>query len=114
MDIAPPLSGWLSGAPQSVRPTTAGDPVEAWLFGASEHAARDALRAQGLAPARLFRVDSQLQGVIRGIDLARLLGHAQVAGVSVDWTVVHGVRRRVPLPHYPFERVRYWRTAEVC
>ncbi|GDY71498.1 hypothetical protein SAV31267_009830 [Streptomyces avermitilis] len=41
-----------------------------------------------------------------------LLGRLWVGGVFVDWELVHrlrpGGRRRVPLPTYPFERVRHW------
>jgi phthiocerol/phenolphthiocerol synthesis type-I polyketide synthase E len=38
------------------------------------------------------------------------IGQLWLAGVSVDWDVLHaGERRhRVPLPTYPFERRRYW------
>ncbi|EHN75036.1 polyketide synthase modules (OzmN), partial [Streptomyces coelicoflavus ZG0656] len=41
-----------------------------------------------------------------------LLGRLWVSGVSVDWDLLHRLRpaerRRVPLPTYPFERVRHW------
>jgi acyl transferase domain-containing protein len=38
------------------------------------------------------------------------LGRLWASGVDVDWNAFHGrgVRRRVPLPTYPFERQRYW------
>jgi acyl transferase domain-containing protein/glutamate-1-semialdehyde aminotransferase len=38
-------------------------------------------------------------------------GQLWVAGAALDWTALHHGRtgrRRVPLPTYPFERVRYW------
>ena len=37
-------------------------------------------------------------------------GQLWIAGVSLNWSAIHrgGQRRRVPLPTYPFERVRYW------
>lgn len=32
-----------------------------------------------------------------------------LAGADIDWAALHdGHRRRVPLPTYPFQRVRYW------
>ncbi|MER6036912.1 SDR family NAD(P)-dependent oxidoreductase [Streptomyces sp. NPDC001835] len=41
-----------------------------------------------------------------------LLGRLWVSGVAVDWDLLHRLRpaerRRVPLPTYPFERVRHW------
>ncbi|WP_316524142.1 SDR family NAD(P)-dependent oxidoreductase [Kitasatospora brasiliensis] len=41
-----------------------------------------------------------------------LLARLWVSGITLDWDVVHGVRaaerRRVPLPTYPFQRVRHW------
>ncbi|MEZ3179520.1 SDR family NAD(P)-dependent oxidoreductase [Streptomyces pimonensis] len=41
-----------------------------------------------------------------------LLGRLWVSGVTVDWDLLHRLRpaerRRVPLPAYPFERVRHW------
>ncbi|MFC4465284.1 SDR family NAD(P)-dependent oxidoreductase [Streptomyces xiangluensis] len=41
-----------------------------------------------------------------------LLGRLWVSGVTVDWDMLHRLRpaerRRVPLPTYPFERVRHW------
>jgi acyl transferase domain-containing protein/glutamate-1-semialdehyde aminotransferase len=49
-----------------------------------------------------------------GDDDASLLlaaGQLWVAGGSLDWTAFHSgepARRRIPLPTYPFERVRYW------
>jgi acyl carrier protein len=38
------------------------------------------------------------------------LAQLWVAGVDVDWRLLHegASRRRVPLPTYPFERVRHW------
>jgi acyl transferase domain-containing protein len=49
----------------------------------------------------------------RETDLAFLLnalGQLWMAGVPVDWSALYGEeqRRRVPLPTYPFERLRYW------
>ncbi|MFA1547960.1 type I polyketide synthase [Actinomadura chokoriensis] len=39
----------------------------------------------------------------------RSLGRLWLAGVPVDWAALHpGVRRRVALPTYPFQRRRYW------
>ena len=42
--------------------------------------------------------------------LAGVLARLWLHGVQVNWTAVHGetLRRRVPLPTYPFERRRYW------
>ncbi|WP_327070808.1 SDR family NAD(P)-dependent oxidoreductase [Kitasatospora sp. NBC_01302] len=41
-----------------------------------------------------------------------LLGRLWVSGITLDWDLVHrlrpAARRRVPLPSYPFERVRHW------
>ena len=38
------------------------------------------------------------------------LGRLWVAGATVDWPALHrpALRQRVPLPTYPFERLRYW------
>ncbi len=38
------------------------------------------------------------------------LGRLWLAGLPVDWSLLHDgeQRRRVPLPTYPFERQRYW------
>jgi amino acid adenylation domain-containing protein len=38
------------------------------------------------------------------------LGRLWLAGVTIDWRLLHGSdqRRRVALPTYPFERERYW------
>src|SRR5262249_27223788 len=39
------------------------------------------------------------------------LAEAHVHGVPVDWPAVFGgPHKRVPLPTYPFNRERYWRT----
>ncbi|MEU0841506.1 beta-ketoacyl synthase N-terminal-like domain-containing protein [Streptomyces sp. NPDC005962] len=44
-----------------------------------------------------------------GEALARALGVLWESGVDVDWTAArHGPARRVPLPGYPFRRVRHW------
>ena len=42
--------------------------------------------------------------------IAAALGQLWTFGVPVDWTAydAHEPRRRVPLPTYPFERVRHW------
>ncbi len=42
------------------------------------------------------------------------LGRLWLANVNVDWTKLYAdeVRRRVPLPTYPFERQRYWIDAQ--
>ncbi|HEY3582447.1 MAG TPA: SDR family NAD(P)-dependent oxidoreductase, partial [Pyrinomonadaceae bacterium] len=43
--------------------------------------------------------------------MLRTLGRLWTAGVEIDWTALHEeetVRRRIPLPTYPFERRRYW------
>lgn len=42
--------------------------------------------------------------------LQSALGRLWLAGVTPDWTAVHGAscRRRVPLPTYPFERKRFF------
>ncbi|MFJ4187795.1 SDR family NAD(P)-dependent oxidoreductase [Kitasatospora sp. NPDC089509] len=41
-----------------------------------------------------------------------LLGRMWVSGITLDWELLHrlrpGARRRVPLPTYPFARVRHW------
>jgi acyl transferase domain-containing protein len=37
------------------------------------------------------------------------LGRAWLSGLEADWTKLHGgLRPRVPLPTYPFERTRHW------
>ncbi len=38
------------------------------------------------------------------------LGQLWLAGIAADWAAFHAheVRRRIPLPTYPFERQRYW------
>ena len=43
-------------------------------------------------------------------DLRRAAAELWTAGVPVDWNGLHGGgrRARVPLPTYPFQRVRYW------
>jgi phthiocerol/phenolphthiocerol synthesis type-I polyketide synthase E len=40
------------------------------------------------------------------------LGNLWLAGIEPDWTAIHRDERRsrVPLPGYPFQRQRYWRT----
>lgn len=42
--------------------------------------------------------------------LGKALGQLWLAGVGLDWAVMHGgeKRRRVPLPTYPFQRQRFW------
>ncbi|HKV11543.1 MAG TPA: SDR family NAD(P)-dependent oxidoreductase, partial [Thermoanaerobaculia bacterium] len=42
--------------------------------------------------------------------LLTTLGRLWMAGIEVDWRAFHSgeMRRRVPLPTYPFERRRYW------
>ncbi|ROO84786.1 acyl transferase domain-containing protein [Actinocorallia herbida] len=40
------------------------------------------------------------------------LAELHVAGVPVDWAAVHGPGPRADLPTYPFQRERYWLTAE--
>ncbi len=42
--------------------------------------------------------------------LQQTLGQLWMAGVAIDWVSVyaHEQRKRVPLPLYPFERLRYW------
>lgn len=45
-----------------------------------------------------------------GQALAQAFGQLWAAGAAVDWVALHDGerRRRVPLPTYPYERVRYW------
>jgi acyl transferase domain-containing protein/NAD(P)-dependent dehydrogenase (short-subunit alcohol dehydrogenase family) len=44
-----------------------------------------------------------------GSHLRRCVGRLWLAGAAVDWDGLHGgLRRRVPLPTYPFERRRFW------
>ncbi|MGR3937739.1 type I polyketide synthase [Streptomyces sp. BRA346] len=44
-----------------------------------------------------------------GEALSRALGVLWESGVEVDWSAMrHGPVRRVPLPGYPFRRVRHW------
>ncbi len=45
-------------------------------------------------------------GEARGLLAA--VGRLWAVGAEVHWPAVHGPRRRVPLPTYPFERQRYW------
>lgn len=42
--------------------------------------------------------------------LLTAVGRAWMAGATIDWRAFHGegLRRRLPLPTYPFERQRYW------
>ncbi|GAB2825483.1 hypothetical protein GCM10022221_24460 [Actinocorallia aurea] len=40
------------------------------------------------------------------------LAELHVAGVAVDWAAVHGDGPRADLPTYPFQRERFWLTAE--
>lgn len=42
--------------------------------------------------------------------LLNTLGRLWLAGVNIDWQgfYTHELRRRLPLPTYPFERERYW------
>ena len=67
------------------------------------------------APARQSRggpvVASQsASGGREHASMLEALGRLWVAGVSVDWKLLHGDERRlkVALPTYPFERERYW------
>jgi phthiocerol/phenolphthiocerol synthesis type-I polyketide synthase E len=46
--------------------------------------------------------DGESRGLLSG------LGKLWAAGAEVRWQAVHGRRRRLPLPTYPFERKRYW------
>ncbi|MCA1989327.1 MAG: acyltransferase domain-containing protein, partial [Desulfarculus sp.] len=41
-------------------------------------------------------------------NLRLALGQLWIQGWEPDWTTLHGQRRRVPLPTYPFQRVRLW------
>ncbi len=45
--------------------------------------------------------------------LLDVVGQLWLAGIHVDWRVIHGTTdpRRVPLPTYPFQRKRYWVTS---
>ncbi|HSF41611.1 MAG TPA: amino acid adenylation domain-containing protein, partial [Thermoanaerobaculia bacterium] len=45
-----------------------------------------------------------------GAALLRSLGRLWLAGVEIDWDAFHSgeVRRRIPLPTYPFQRRRFW------
>ncbi len=45
-----------------------------------------------------------------GAVLLRSLGRLWLAGAEIDWGAFHAgeVRRRIPLPTYPFQRRRYW------
>jgi len=42
------------------------------------------------------------------------IGELWLRGAEIDWTALGAgdARRRIPLPHYPFERTRYWLEAE--
>jgi phthiocerol/phenolphthiocerol synthesis type-I polyketide synthase E len=42
--------------------------------------------------------------------LLETVGKLWLSGVNIDWSgfYTHGPRRRVPLPTYPFERMRFW------
>ena len=44
------------------------------------------------------------------LSVLRALGKLWLKGVDVNWNAfyAHERRMRVPLPHYPFERQRYW------
>ncbi|MBD2183505.1 FkbM family methyltransferase [Planktothrix sp. FACHB-1355] len=46
--------------------------------------------------------------------LLNALGQLWLAGVQIDWSAVHGNENchRLPLPTYPFERQRYWISAQ--
>jgi acyl transferase domain-containing protein/glutamate-1-semialdehyde aminotransferase len=52
-----------------------------------------------------------LAGAEDSTSLLLAAGQLWVAGATLNWTALHHGRtgrRRVPLPTYPFERVRYW------
>jgi acyl transferase domain-containing protein len=69
---------------------------------------------QQLSPAAVSTVFSSLRHPREAIDdaahLMQTLGGLWQAGSVVDWSCFSAeeLRRRVPLPTYPFERQRYW------
>ncbi|MEA3151979.1 MAG: hypothetical protein QOD56_2918, partial [Gammaproteobacteria bacterium] len=62
---------------------------------------------------RTIPVVSSMQSIDRPRNdrdcLLDAVGRAWIAGITPDWTALHGARpARVPLPTYPFERSRHW------
>jgi acyl transferase domain-containing protein len=69
------------------------------------------VRAAGAAPVPSLPDPAGEEDARR--QLLRAAGRVWCAGVDVDWRAVHGtLRRRVPLPTYPFERRRHWIDAD--
>jgi len=69
---------------------------------ARQQAAPEATIISSLRPPKEAGDDSR--------SLLRALGELWVAGADVDWAALHQghLRRRIPLPTYPFERQRHW------
>ncbi|HVZ33654.1 MAG TPA: condensation domain-containing protein, partial [Polyangiaceae bacterium] len=68
---------------------------------------RDAVKNTALVPS----MRHPLVEAHDGAQLMSALGALWAHGVNLDWTAVHGgpgMRRRVPLPTYAFQRKRYW------
>jgi phthiocerol/phenolphthiocerol synthesis type-I polyketide synthase E len=66
------------------------------------------------APVVLASMRHPLDKVDDAEHLHATLGRLWLAGLSIDWTLVHQgeQRRRVPLPTYPFEGQEYWLAPE--
>ena len=47
--------------------------------------------------------------------ILQAIGELWLRGAEIDWAALGAghARRRIPLPHYPFERTRYWLESEV-
>jgi amino acid adenylation domain-containing protein len=71
-----------------------------------------ALQAGGEARSRviLASLPEPQDGGTETADVLKTLGRLWLAGAQVDWNGFHSheLRRRVPLPTYPWERQRFW------
>ncbi|MEU8825294.1 beta-ketoacyl synthase N-terminal-like domain-containing protein [Streptomyces sp. NPDC048636] len=61
---------------------------------------------KGLTPVELTTPAGPGASVRR--TLLHVLGRAWTDGAEADWAAWHEAERRVPLPTYPYERVRHW------
>jgi phthiocerol/phenolphthiocerol synthesis type-I polyketide synthase E len=91
--------------------TLAQDPDRVWLeVGPGE--TLSAFVRQSLLPAgRRERIVASLpgDGGAEQASLFRAVGHLWSCGARIDWRALHGAkRRRVRLPHYPFQRRSFW------
>jgi acyl transferase domain-containing protein len=88
--------------------------AEKWYFCAYERDLSESADRRNELRVPTFQMDENGSvGVVGGMEIARALAHAHVAGELIDWNRVFGVLRRTSVPLYPFERTTHWRTTAV-